>query len=285
MNNYSENKYSKQMYIYDEIYQNRINNTKIFISGLGGLGLEIAKNLILSGVKCVMLHDICDTTIYDLSSQYFLSNKDLKKNRAVMSRDRLADLNKDVEVYVSTLELSEDLIKNYDIVILTDSSIEEQKDINNICRNNNLYFISAITRGLVGQLFCDFGEEYIVEDEDGKNIEKSFINYISKEGIIVCSEYTKHNILLEGFIRIFNIKEINPHLKLKKSLDILKLKSIFIKFYFVRIRPDLSLARADNWNLNNSEKCTELIFSDKDKEILSSKEKKEILLIKINDLV
>jgi ubiquitin-activating enzyme E1 len=215
MNNYSENKYSKQMYIYDEIYQNRINNTKIFISGLGGLGLEIAKNLILSGVKCVMLHDICDTTIYDLSSQYFLSNKDLKKNRAVMSRDRLADLNKDVEVYVSTLELSEDLIKNYDIVILTDSSIEEQKDINNICRNNNLYFISAITRGLVGQLFCDFGEEYIVEDEDGKNIEKSFINYISKEGIIVCSEYTKHNILLEGFIRIFNIKEINNQKEFK----------------------------------------------------------------------
>ena len=85
MNNYSENKYSKQMYIYDEIYQNRINNTKIFISGLGGLGLEIAKNLILSGVKCVMLHDICDTTIYDLSSQYFLSNKDLKNKLNLFS--------------------------------------------------------------------------------------------------------------------------------------------------------------------------------------------------------
>ena len=97
MNNYNENKYSKQMYIYDEIYQNRINNTKIFISGLGGLGLEIAKNLILSGVQCVMLHDICDTTIYDLSSQYFLSNEDLKKNRAVMSRDKLSDLNKGLD--------------------------------------------------------------------------------------------------------------------------------------------------------------------------------------------
>jgi len=93
----------------------------------------------------------------------------------------------------------------------------------------------------------------------------------------------------ENLIKIndycFNIKEINPHLKLKKSLGILKLNSIFINFYFVRIRPDLSLARADNWNLNNSEKCTEIIFSDKDKEILLSKEKKEKLLIKVNVLV
>ena len=42
-----------------------------------------------------------------------------------------------------------------------------------------------------------------------------FINYISKEGLIVCSEYTKHNILLEGFIRIFNIKEINNQKEFK----------------------------------------------------------------------
>ena len=102
MNIINEDLYSRQLYIYDEIYQKRIQDTNIFISGIGGLGLEIAKNLILSGVKSIMLHDLCDTTIYDLSSQYFLSNKDLKKNRAVMTRDKLADLNLNVEDYSLT---------------------------------------------------------------------------------------------------------------------------------------------------------------------------------------
>ena len=155
-----------------------------------------------------MLHDLCDTTIYDLSSQYFLSNKDLKKNRAVMTRDKLADLNENVEVYVCTIELSEDLIKNYDIVILTDSSLEEQIYLNNYCRNNNIYFISAITRGLIGKIFCDFGDKFKIEDIDGKEINKSYINYI-KDGIIVCSEYTEHGIVKNGKIKIYDVQNIN----------------------------------------------------------------------------
>jgi ubiquitin-activating enzyme E1 len=237
MNNINENIYSRQLYVYGEKYQKKISETKIFISGIGGLGVEIAKNLILSGVKSVMLHDICDTTIYDLSSQYYLSYNDLKKNRAVMSRDKLSELNSNVEVYVSTIELVEDLIKNYDIVILTDSLLEEQLDINNICRNNNIYFISAITRGLIGKIFCDFGENYMIEDIDGKEINKCYINYITKEGLIVCSEYTKHNIINEGYIIIYdiigidNLKEYKVNVINKTTLKVIGENIEFIESF------------------------------------------------------
>ena len=79
-----------------------MNAKKKVIFSAGGTGghvypaLAIAKNLILSGVNSIMLHDICDTSIYDLSSQYLLTSNDLKKNRAVMSRDKLANLNENV---------------------------------------------------------------------------------------------------------------------------------------------------------------------------------------------
>ena len=47
------------------------------VSGLNGLGCEIAKNVLLGGVKSMTIHDTKDTTLWDLSSQYYLSEKDI----------------------------------------------------------------------------------------------------------------------------------------------------------------------------------------------------------------
>lgn len=45
----------------------------IFLSGAGTLGIEIAKNLVLSGCKSFTLHDDKTTTTRDLSGQFFLN--------------------------------------------------------------------------------------------------------------------------------------------------------------------------------------------------------------------
>jgi molybdopterin/thiamine biosynthesis adenylyltransferase len=45
----------------------------VLISGLNGLGVEVAKNVILANVKAVTLHDTKDTVHADLSSQFYLS--------------------------------------------------------------------------------------------------------------------------------------------------------------------------------------------------------------------
>ena len=47
----------------------KMQNSNILISGLGGLGVEIAKNIVLGGVKSVVLHDTKNTSLNDLSSQ------------------------------------------------------------------------------------------------------------------------------------------------------------------------------------------------------------------------
>lgn len=49
----------------------QIMNARILISGLRGLGVEIAKNLILCGVKTVHIQDHHNITYADLSSQVF----------------------------------------------------------------------------------------------------------------------------------------------------------------------------------------------------------------------
>lgn len=56
--------------------------SQVFLSGAGGLGIEIAKNIVLAGCKSFTLHDTKATSYLDLSAQFFLTKEDLGKNRA-----------------------------------------------------------------------------------------------------------------------------------------------------------------------------------------------------------
>lgn len=47
----------------------RMGTANVLIAGMRGLGVEIAKNVILCGVKSVTLQDECQTVWADLSSQ------------------------------------------------------------------------------------------------------------------------------------------------------------------------------------------------------------------------
>jgi len=47
----------------------QLQSAHVLISGMRGLGVEIAKNIILGGVKSVIIHDCGQVDYADLSSQ------------------------------------------------------------------------------------------------------------------------------------------------------------------------------------------------------------------------
>lgn len=47
----------------------KMAKSNVLIAGMGGLGIEIAKNVVLAGVKSVTIQDTEKTTWSDLSSQ------------------------------------------------------------------------------------------------------------------------------------------------------------------------------------------------------------------------
>ena len=93
-----ESLYSRQLYVLGHEAMQRMATSDVLISGLGGLGVEIAKNIILGGVKSVTLHDSSLCKASDLSSQFYVSEADLGKNRAEVSHKNLAELNNYVPV-------------------------------------------------------------------------------------------------------------------------------------------------------------------------------------------
>ena len=87
MSNTNENKidedlHSRQLAVYGRESFRKLVGAKVLISGLNGLGAEVAKNVILAGVKKVTLSDDCDATMSDLASQFYLTEEDCGKNRA-----------------------------------------------------------------------------------------------------------------------------------------------------------------------------------------------------------
>ena len=49
---------------------------------MNGVGIEIAKNLVLSGLKRLTIHDDENTKWEDLAGQFFLFESDIGKNRS-----------------------------------------------------------------------------------------------------------------------------------------------------------------------------------------------------------
>lgn len=106
----------------------------------------------LSGVKSVTLHDDAPAQLRDLSSQFFLREEDVAagRTRADATQPRLAELNTYVPVQVHKGALTEDVLANYSVIVLTNSSLAEQRAINNYARANSKAFIAADSKGLFG---------------------------------------------------------------------------------------------------------------------------------------
>ena len=61
----------------------KLMNMEVLVSGLRGVGIEAAKNLILLGVGSITIHDNAVVQVQDLGSNFYLSQEDVgNKTRA-----------------------------------------------------------------------------------------------------------------------------------------------------------------------------------------------------------
>lgn len=188
-----EGLYSRQLYVLSREAMEKITKTDVLIVGLTGLGVELAKNVILAGVRSVTLYDNEPTQIADLSSQFYLSESDVGKPRGPACGDKLAELNNYVAVSVHQGELDNTFLSKFHVVVLVNRSQEEQLRIDGLCHASNIKFISTESRGVFGSIFTDFGEEFVVHDTNGEPPASHMIASISKEnpGTVTVTDDTR----------------------------------------------------------------------------------------------
>ncbi|PCH41139.1 ubiquitin activating enzyme [Wolfiporia cocos MD-104 SS10] len=207
-----EGLYSRQLYVLGHEAMKRMAASNILIVGVKGLGIEIAKNVALAGVKSVTIYDPEPVQVQDLSSQFFLRAEDIGQPRAEAAVKRLAELNAYVPVRnlggQPGKEITVDLIKDFQVVVLCGASLQKQLEINDWTHANGVHFIAAEMRGLFGSAFNDFGPKFTVVDPTGEQPHTGMIASIDRdgEGVVTCLEETRHGLEDGDFVTFTEVQ-------------------------------------------------------------------------------
>lgn len=192
-----------------------MQNSNVLIIGLKGLGLEIAKNVILAGVKSVTVWDPASAEISDLSTQYYLTESDVGRRRDESSLGQLSDLNTYVPVRILETKASrleeidcEVELKGYDVFVVTEASMSGLVRLNEYTHGAGKAFISADTVGLFGSVFCDFGSEFVCMDATGEESVSGMISAVTQEveSVVTCLEDQRHGLQDGDVVRFREVK-------------------------------------------------------------------------------
>jgi ubiquitin-activating enzyme E1 len=192
-----ESLYSRQLYVLGHEAMKRMGLSNILIVGLRGLGVEIAKNIALAGVKSLTLYDPRPTAVADLSSQFFLHPDDVGKPRAQVTVPRVSELNPYTPVKehpASDLTSNLEELKQYQVVVLTDTPLKDQLVIADFCHKNGIYLVITDTFGLFGTIFTDFGANFTCGDPTGENPLSGIVAGIDEEGVVTVFDETRHGL-------------------------------------------------------------------------------------------
>ncbi|KDD76049.1 ThiF family protein, partial [Helicosporidium sp. ATCC 50920] len=209
-----EDLHSRQLAVYGRESMTRMAASSILISGLSGLGVEVAKNAILAGVKSITLHDTRATTLRDLGSQFYLHPEDVGQNRAEACREAVQELNTSVPVSTATGPLDEDLLAQHQVVVLVDAPLREALRVDAFCHARDIAFVRAGVRGVFASVFCDFGRGFTVLDTDGEDPHSGIVASVTPGPVTLVSAVEDERLEFEEgeyvvFSEVVGMDELN----------------------------------------------------------------------------
>ena len=219
MNEINSDLYSRQISIYGIENMEKIGQLKAFIFGLKGIGIEIAKNLLLSGVKYIEIFDDNKCDLRDMGSNFYISNDDINKRRDEACISKLKQLNNYANLLIYNGNNIANDVKNFNLIIITEiMDLDTLFEINKNCRKNKIGFIYTLCLGLACSIFVDFGENHIIKSRDDSPKELFFIKKIIKEKgkfifLIDNSDGENHNNFEYGLFKKFGNEKLDGNIK------------------------------------------------------------------------
>eukprot|EP01123_Difflugia_compressa_P008744 TRINITY_DN268_c0_g1_i2.p1 TRINITY_DN268_c0_g1~~TRINITY_DN268_c0_g1_i2.p1 ORF type:complete len:1096 (+),score=241.98 TRINITY_DN268_c0_g1_i2:155-3442(+) len=227
--------YSRQIGTFGVETMKNLTKLRVLIIGCKGVGVETAKNVILAGPAAVVIHDDNPVEIFDLGTNFNFSETTLGNKRSLASLDKLKELNPYVDVSAHSGDLSENFIKSFGAVVVTDHlPLEQLIYIDEICHKEKSVFLLALTNGVVATIFTDFGPEHAVNDPDGEPTRTNVIDDISvlkeedgKPYLVVTVTAARHGLDEDTLIAISDVEgitELNklPPFKVKRVYKTIK---------------------------------------------------------------
>jgi ubiquitin-activating enzyme E1 len=167
----------------------------------------------LTGPKKLTIY--CPTVFEtkDLGTMFTLGvNPDGKISRAQACINQLKELNPFVEVSIFDGKIDESLIKQFDIVYMTELMLPMARiyELDKFCNAQTpaIGFILTLSLGLYGFTFVDYGPKLIVKDATGENPDPFIITLITQEnpGIVSVHEDKKHDFQDGDYVKFREVE-------------------------------------------------------------------------------
>eukprot|EP00178_Gracilaria_changii_P019042 TRINITY_DN55469_c0_g1_i1.p1 TRINITY_DN55469_c0_g1~~TRINITY_DN55469_c0_g1_i1.p1 ORF type:complete len:1053 (+),score=173.13 TRINITY_DN55469_c0_g1_i1:419-3577(+) len=216
-----EGLYSRQLYVLGHEAMRAMAKSAVLIIGCDGLGVELAKNVILAGVRSVSVYDPEPPSMADLSSNFYLTENHVsaKTPRARACIDKLASLNPyvSVSVFDQAINLTEpepSMFEPFAVVVMVNQSFSAQRAVDAICHKSHIKFISTSSRGVFASIFCDFGPSFTVQDATGEQPKSALVSAITKEDppVVTCLDEQRHDLETGNYVTFTEVQgmtEIN----------------------------------------------------------------------------
>ena len=233
-------KFSRQIILKNigALGQRKIQDAKVLIIGMGGLGCPAAEFLTRSGIGTLGIVDNDKVSLSNIHRQTLYSEKDINKSKVKIAKKKLNEINSKTKINIFNYKLNKikfnKIIKNYDYIVDGTDNFESKFLINDISLNYKKFLVVGAISKFDGHIFSfdfknknnpslrDFYQEEVVTD-DILNCEYDGIlgTVAGIVGTMQANEILKKILNigqnLNGFILILDLLNLNiRRVKLKK---------------------------------------------------------------------
>lgn len=180
--NLQDHRYSRQSYTIGQDAQIKLSSASVLIIGYDTLSQEIIRNMALTGIAKIDIFvntkifkkDYSKTGLYYSLKNNNIPIDDLRKLNPTIKINNVNILDKDGE-------LEKKIILKYNLIILTNSIIDDALNINRLTHKFNIPFIMCGSYGLMGYVFNDWSENFNIIDIDGETSEPLILESIDNK--------------------------------------------------------------------------------------------------------
>ncbi|XP_051536007.1 SUMO-activating enzyme subunit 1-like isoform X2 [Myxocyprinus asiaticus] len=168
--------YDRQIRLWGLDAQKRLRASRVLLVGLRGLGAEVAKNLILAGVKGLTFLDHQQVTEESRRTQFLIPVDADGQNQAQASLERAQSLNPMVEVKADTEPVEskpDDFFFQFDAICMTGCSKDLMVRVDQLCTSRNIKIFCGDVFGYHGYMFSNLGLEHHYVEEKPKVVKAS----------------------------------------------------------------------------------------------------------------
>ena len=225
-------KFSRQIILKNigALGQRKIQDAKVLIIGMGGLGCPAAEFLTRSGIGTLGIVDHDKVSLSNIHRQTLYTEKDINKSKVKIAKKKLNEINPKTKINIFNYKLNKikfnKIIKNYDYIVDGTDNFESKFLINDISLDYKKFLVVGAISKFDGHIFSfdfknknnpslrDFYQEEVVTD-DILNCEYDGIlgTVAGIVGTIQANEILKKIINigenLNGFVLILNLLNLN----------------------------------------------------------------------------